>query len=228
MRRLSSPVAVTALTTVVGFLGAACANEPRQTALSGPDATSTVRIVCEADGSTTLLTPQVYVRPDGFTLRVRSDLNEPASINGLGMDVEPGLKETLMTTPPGALEVACWPFSEHNSLQEPPTHTLTIVDPEGLYVSAELECPPGDAAWREAIDYASPVKGSYASPIDAAAAHLRSLQPTDELMQAGYPEQQSAPVIVVRDGDVVASVGVALGSTRKWYVEGAHGCSSVQ
>jgi hypothetical protein len=159
---------------------------------------------------------------------VRSDLNEPASINGLGMDVDPGVTESVTTTPPGRLAVACWPFSEHGS-QEPPTQMLTISDPEGLYVSSELECPPGDEGmWGEVLDYASPVKGSYASPIDAAATHLRSLEPTDELRQAGYPEQQSTPVIVVRDGDVVASVSVALANTGKWYVMGANGCSSVR
>jgi hypothetical protein len=227
MRRLSGPVAVTALTTMLGLLGTACANEPSEAAPTGSSATSTVRIVCEADGSTTLLTPEVHVRPDGFTLRVRSDLNEPASINGFGMDVDPGATESVTTTPPGRLEVACWPFSEHGS-QEPPTQTLTISDPEGLYVSADLECPSGDdGAWTDVLDYASPVKGSFASPIDAAAEYL-SLEPTDELRQAGYPEQQSAPVIVVRDGDVVASVGVALANNGKWYVAGANGCSSVR
>lgn len=215
---------------MLGLLGAACANEPSQGVPTGSSATSTVRIVCEADGSTTLLTPEVQVRPDGFTLRVRSDLNEPASISGLGMDVDPGVTESVMKHPPGRLGVACWPYSEHESLQEPPTRTLTISDPEGLYVSAELECPAGDdGQWGEVLDYASPIRGSYASPIHAAAAHLDSgLRPSDELRKAGYPEQQSGPVIMVRDGDVVASVVVALANSGKWYVAGANGCSSVR
>lgn len=223
-----SPAAVIALTAALGLLGAACANEPNEAAPTGPSATSTARIVCEADGSTTLLTPQVQVRPDGFTLRVKSDLDEPASINGFGVDVDPGVTRSVETTPPGSVEVACWPFSEHGS-DEPSTQTLTINDPEDLYVSAELGCPPGDGgSWSEIFDYASPVKGSYATPIDAAASHLRSLEPRDELRQAGYPEQQSGPVIVVRDANVVASVGVSLAKNGKWYVVGASGCSSVR
>jgi hypothetical protein len=227
MPRLSGPVAVTALMTMLGLLAVACANEPSQAAPTDSSATSTVRIVCEANGSTTLLTPKVQVRRDGFTLHVRSDLDEPASINGLGMDVDPGASESGLTRPPGRLEVACWPFSEHTS-PEPHTHTLTISDPERLYMSAELECPPGDdRQWAEILEVQSP-EGSYRSPIDAAAAHLDGLQTTDDLRKAGYPEQQSGPVIVVREGAVVASVIVALAKDGTWYVAGANGCSSVQ
>src|SRR5262245_17290182 len=228
VHRYSGPVATSGLTVVLVLVGAACANAPTRASPTGSSARSVAQVACEADGSTRLVTPEVQVRPDGFTLRVISDLNEPASINGLGTDVDPGVTESEATTPPGRLEVACWPFSEHGS-QEPPTQTLTISDPEGLYVSAELQCPPGeDERWSEILDFPDTQHGVYTSPTEAASAHLRRLEPTDELRQAGYPEQQDAPVIVVRDGAVVASVSVRLAKDGRWYVAGASGCSSIQ
>jgi hypothetical protein len=62
-----------------------------------------------------------------------------ASLNGLGLDVDPGLTQTVSTTPPGTIGVACWPFSQHGPGSEPPTQRLEVLDPDGIYVSPYLE-----------------------------------------------------------------------------------------
>jgi hypothetical protein len=48
------------------------------------------RIACEADGATSVLTPEVLAQQrDGVHLVVDSQLDEGASLNGLGLDVDP-------------------------------------------------------------------------------------------------------------------------------------------
>jgi hypothetical protein len=201
------------------------------------DLPTTAEIVCKADGSTTLLTPEIEVRPDGFGLVVRSELDEPASLNGFGMDVEPGVSEQVVALAPGTIEVACWPFSQHGHGPEPTTTTLMVHDPDELYVSPELECPAGDAhQWSMVIDHAAPVENSNADeagsrpqdPISAVRGFLTELEPGDELTLAGYPEQERAPVVLIRDGNVVASVGVGTWEDGTYYVAGASGCTGVQ
>jgi hypothetical protein len=61
-----------------------------------------------------------------------SHLDEPAEIIDLGHDVEPGETEWVSHTPPGTVETACNPFSQHGSGEAPPTTPVEILDPDGL------------------------------------------------------------------------------------------------
>lgn len=213
----------------MGLLVAACAERPSQGPSAEPEPSfpTTIEIVCEADGTTTLLTPDVDVRSDGLSLRVRSELDEPASVNGLGMDVEPGVTEHLTTIGPGTLHVACWPFSQHPSGKEPPTHRLTVHDPDHLYVSSELSCPPGDLSWSSIYDFIETSTGPYADPLEAARDWIEGRE-GDEFRLAGYPDQPAGrPVIVIRDGSTVASVGVGQADDGRWYISGGSGCEHV-
>jgi hypothetical protein len=188
---------------------------------------STLEITCEADGSTTVATPQIAVRSNGFGLKVRSDLEEPASLNGLGMDVDPGTTEIVTTTPPGRLDVACWPFSEHASRVEPPTVPVDVLDPDGLYVSSELECENG-MGWGESIEYQDTTNGQYDDRIAAAETYVTNEELTDVFVVAGYPDQaDGGPVILLRDDRVIASIGIGRADDGRWYVGGATGCDGI-
>ncbi|MGH2636838.1 MAG: hypothetical protein ACRDHU_11935 [Actinomycetota bacterium] len=220
------PLAILATLPALGL--ASCADPPTT---SGGDPTleslpSVARIVCEPDGGTTVETPEVLARPDGVHLIVESRLDEPASLNGLGMDVEPGRSEWTLSIGPGELDVACWPFSRHEEGGEPPTRPLGVSDPHGLHVSPELECPAGDEVGSSILDLVSPTQGSAPDAIVAAREHLDGLRPEDELRRAGYPEQEDGPVIVVREGTTVATVSVAVADDGRWLVHGASICSS--
>lgn len=214
---------------LVGLLLAACAEPPPGDASSEqePSLPTTIEIVCEADGTTTLLTPEVEVRSDGVGLRVRSKLDEPASVNGLGMDVEPGVTEHLTAIGPGAVHVACWPFSRHPTGVEPPTQRVTVRDPDRLYVSSELSCPSGEMSWSSIYDFIDTSTGRYADPIEAARDWIED-RPGDEFHLAGYPDQSNGrPVIVIREGSTVASVAVGRADDGRWYVGGGSGCEGV-
>ena len=215
-------------TATLALLLTACAERPGSTESANiePDAPTTVEIVCEADGTTTLLTPEVEVRPDGIGLRVRSSLDEPASLNGLGMDVNPGVTEDVLPVAPGEIGVACWPFSEHGS-DEPPRQDVVVRDPKGLFVSAELACGPGSMSWNTIFEFQDTGEGLYAGPIEAAEAFIDE-RPDDAFMLAGYPEQEERPAILVRSGSTVASVAVSRADDGRWYVAAGSGCDDVR
>lgn len=192
----------------------------------GPGPPSSPAIVahltCEADGSTTLAEPQVAAEPDGVHVIVRNQLEEPASLNGLGMDVDPGHSVWALTIAPGEYEIACWPFGDHGTGVEPPTTPFRVLDPDGLYVSGELEC---DAAWSAIFDFVSGAEGTAPDPISAAKEALAGVLPDDTFIRPGYPEQVDPPgVVLVRDGAAITSVSVFQGSNGLWLVGGASGC----
>ncbi len=216
-------------------LAVACADAPPPgTSAEEPVAgTDVARIVCEADGTTTLVTPQVVAQADGVHLEVLSHLDEPASLDGLGMDVDSGPSEWVLGIEPGTLGVACWPFTDHGTGDEPPTQELPILDPGSMYVSPELGCAPDDEAWSLIYDFVAPADvtgptpgeppGSGA-PTDVAEEALIGLQPGDTVEAAGYP-QRPGSVRVVREDRTIANVGLEF-RDRHWVISGGSGCSA--
>jgi hypothetical protein len=181
-------------------------------------------IECEADGSTTIGTPQVLARPDGVHVRVVSRLDEPASINGWGFDVDTGSSRWTFGSRPGVVQTACWPFSDHGK-EEPATQPIEIVDPSGLFVDGELDCGDGVAiAW--VGDYVSaPDEDAPPITLEEARSVVRGLEPTDEVRYAGYPEDPAPSVIVLRDGRVIASIGFAR-FDGEWSAPGGEVCDA--
>ena len=168
-------------------------------------------IVCRADGSTNVLTPTVRARPDGVHVFVRSQLDEPASVNGIGVDVSPGRWSDVLSIEPGTIDVACWAFSQHGK-EEPATTPLEVVDPEGMYVDPELACSGGMI--RGTIsDFIAPAPKDALIPLDEARRQIGGLASDDEVIHGGYPEEATPQVLVVRDEAVIASISFGLSGT---------------
>lgn len=199
-----------ALALLIGS-ATACADAPRAGQLSddgSADLRSVAVIECLADGSTSVVTPNVLVRPDGVHVKVVSHLDEPASINGWGFDVDPGTSRHVSGKAPGTIETACWPFSEHGSGVEPRTLPIEVLDPDDTYVDGEVACDGNAMSW--IADYfTAPDREAGRVPLDVARAGLRGVEADDEIRYAGYPAAEDPGVVVVRDGVVVASVSFA-------------------
>ena len=180
-------------------------------------------LVCEADGSTTVRTPKVVVQPDGIHVLVVSRLDEPASVGLLGRDVEPGRTEFVSVRPPGRVNAACYPFSQHDSGEEPPTSSIEILDPEEVYENGEIECEGmsriGVADFAELPrDDLGPV------PLDIARAKIEGLEPSDEVSYAGYPDDEDRAVVVRRDGLIVARFDFVTMNGERWFAAGWEIC----
>jgi hypothetical protein len=215
------------LATIVALLLlSGCADRTEPPPGAPDDITTTVEVVCRANGTTDLGSPTVAARPAGVHVVVRSHLKEPASVNGMGFDVEPGQTERTIALAPGAVEVSCWAFSDHGA-DEPPTQRLEVVDPRSLYTDPELDCQPGDMIGSTIADFVAPGPDrSVRIPLEEAEGRISGLLPDDRLAYGGYPEQTGAPVRVVRGGAVVASVSFARAVDGTWVSPGSTTCSS--
>lgn len=200
---------------------AGCADAPTGTKADTQDVAG---IICEADGSTTILTPRVLVQPDGVHVHAVSRLDETAEIIDLGHDVQPGETEWVAQTPPGKVETACNPFSQHDSGEAPPTTPVEILDPDGIYVNGEIQCSGTSGAiigdFAEAPLDVGPV------PLSEARKAIRGLDDDDQVLRAGYPEQRDAAIIVRRHSQIVASFGFVTFDGEDWVVEGSQICTS--
>lgn len=214
------PRALTAILLIAG----GCADGPSAGIPSPPpDAPDVARIVCEADGSTTLETPDVLVQRDGLHIRVVSHLEEPASVNGLGFDVDPGRSSWIAGTP-GVLPIACWPFSGHGG-PVPATVPLTVHDPQRWFVEGELQCTEDDDGSALDLHLFASDRGDEDASITPEEARplIRGLLPDDEVVVPGFPDTPHHSVVVIRDGRRIASVGFAQIDGR-WVQRGGQVC----
>ena len=148
---------------------------------------------------------------------------------GLGFDVDPGSSEWVSAYRPGVLGVACWPFSEHpEGGSKPETRTLTIHDPDQLFVEWELQCNDDDDG--TALDIRlvpSPGAPGPESIMPGEARPLiNGLREDDDVVTPGYPEEVHTTVVVIREGRRIATVGFSFEQGR-WIQAGGHVCGSM-
>lgn len=205
---------------------ATCANAPPSAPSAEPAANvpTVATIVCEADGTITVETPVVVVQPDGVHVHVVSKVDEPASVDPFGRDVDPGETRFVSLQAPGQVDASCWPFSRHGSGREPPTSPIELLDPNGVFVDGEIRCD-GQATsfvadYFQSQDDAGPV------PLERARRMLRGLDPDDQVLYAGYPEAEHPGVIVVREGRVIGSFSFAR-FDGEWGIPGGSYCFGV-
>lgn len=167
-----------------------------------------VEIVCEDDGVIRLLQPSIAIQLDGLHVHIDVRIDEPVLVDGLWLDehVRPGESDLVTINPPGPLALACVPVSQlESSSFEPQRTELEVLDPDGIYVSEELECLPGDetAGWTTDFDEHGPDIEPPITP-EQAESVLRRLEPGDQVTYAGYPERPGKHIAVTRDGRTIA------------------------
>ena len=129
-------------------------------------------------------------------------------------DSIPGVGGTYVYTfGPGRYQLTC----------EAARSTFEVVDPEELYIPAELLCP---AQLSSTVDYAQGARGPHAPVLDVARSQIHGLQPGDVVEHAGYPQAAGGQAVrVVRQGQVVAVVAYEDDGHGGWLMGGTRTCS---
>jgi hypothetical protein len=198
------------------------------------DVPNVARVVCEEDG-TGLRTPTVRPQPDGVHILIEDHSGQDMTfaIDGVGGDDASG--EQVWPIPPGRAGVACWGPDEDKPNYVP----LEVVDPEGLYAPAELDCGAavggsGSGVASSGGLYGEPPKGDPRDPVVIAREFFEEafgpLGPEDRVQPAGYPEAEIRQVRLVRDDRTVAVADYADASFAGgekgsgWISEGYSAC----
>jgi hypothetical protein len=203
-------------------------------AVSEPPAPDAIEVHCTPE-ATTLSTPVVKPGPAGVALRVVNDVGKPVYVTllsaqgGRGDRVSGPSRETIEPLAPGPVDIAC--YDPDDPAQDPPS------SPGYLQRVARFEIVDEDRVWRpDTLECLDEQRGGASASFGEDAGRPREelpdmlrdwlkLPPTDEVRPAGYPEQPGAPLVVVRDGRVVAR-----GSTAKlehgWVVDSVEACTS--
>jgi hypothetical protein len=163
----------------------------------------------------------VRAHPDGIHATFQTDAPREVLIDAPGFTsepittLEPGSSTLEIPVPPGIATIAC---------NNAPPSQFTVVDPDGLWVPSELQCPAEDAG---AIVYAEEADERLIDEV-AIARRLLELRDTDEIVPPFYPgtlraQMLPATVMVRRGGQVVGKLHVWLGKPAR--IEGEV-CSS--
>jgi hypothetical protein len=192
-----------------------------------------VEVRCTPDGpivSTALVRPG----PAGVPLHVVNDAGKPLYVTlqweggGRG-DLVSEERDTVETLPPGRVGIAC--YDPEDPAQDPPSSPgylervgeFEIVDVDGVWVSDALQCLDDQQA-NASASFAEDAGQPREELPDALRTWLK-LRPTDEIRSAGYPEQADAPLVVVRDGRVVARGSIAE-LENGWVVDSVDACTT--
>lgn len=216
--------ATAVLAVFVCVLGTACADAVRigggATRTNDAAAASDVgRIVCETNGIR-IETPKVRAYPDG----VQFALENPGGVWGLmfhpesweygqaeGHTFRDDVTNVTSAMPPGKVTVACLP-TEHDSYDDAgaATATITIVDPEELYVPPIPTCGFGE---QSRIRIAA---NEDADPTDVFR-RVQGVRASDEFRTPNYPRspQYWPTFIVSRNGKSIARL-MATGIRVEW------------
>jgi hypothetical protein len=216
--RRRAVVSIAAVLVVLGLVAGAWAvvttraNSRESSVLTGPgvgaDAPTALTVVCTAQGPV-LNSDIVQVGPAGLPVEWRNDTDAPANIfigsaerssGGTGGLVPPRSREDhVLEIPPGRTAVTCGADRTSDQPVE-----VTIVDPQGLYSSIELDCGSGG----QAVVDMSGDGPAVASAEDALGAVLSDDALADHDVQpAGYPLSDPRPYVVRRHGKIVARPG---------------------
>lgn len=193
-------------------------------------AAKTARIVCGPEG-TRVLTPRVGAHTDGVHFVVDNQYKKGTSYSfeyaeggGEGDSAPRGESEHIGEFPPGKIRIGC---------EKPPVdgtgqdyENLEVVDPDGVYKPAEIECK-GDTAVSGMAEYAYGVKGKKGDPVEIARREFsRHIRDGDEVELAGYPQsREHRTVRVVRDGLVMAKI-VYFREGKGWLQDHYEACGS--
>jgi hypothetical protein len=128
--------------------------------------------------------------------------------------------EENWSLPPGEVTVACLPDAR-SSYYDPGavTATITVVDPDGLYVSPYLVCGSGE-------QFRLKIEGGENEDPAGVFRRVSGVRPSDQLTKPFYP---GTPLhwptfLVVRDGDAVARIGgPEIGDEWKLFVDACPG-----
>jgi hypothetical protein len=176
---------------------------------SGEQLAPTVaELIC--DGKTNeVTTPEVRPQTDGVHVHIVNtsgkDLTFTVELPGGGGrgDSAP-LHEGILVLPidPGTARLGCSDFEKEI---EPALASLDVLLPEGRYVANYLQCAPGEGAVSQDSLSTAGAKGEDADPVDIIKSSKADLiQPGDEVLRAGYLNEEEASVALVREDRTVA------------------------
>lgn len=175
---------------------------------------------CDGE-SITIVTPVVQAWPDGVHFRVMNTGDRYLLFGPREQDLPAGeTREIVLSMPPGERMVFCYPESEP-SPQPQQEATVEVVDPGGLWVSPDLECP-GDTLLETIPFVSGPIEGD---PEEVARGEVPQIRPNDALERAGYPASTEVILRVVRDGRTVGAVSLSPAGEDRWFMTGYRFCS---
>jgi hypothetical protein len=200
-----------------------------------PAAPATAVVACTDEG-TELLTPVVRPQPDGVHFRTDNrtdrtltfDIETPGG-GGFGTGAPIGYHpvdaDAGFNIAPGTIQVRC-ADPEDPSWPATPSVTLTVDDPEGLWVPGFQMMDGCDRMSIGSLDYVQGAVGEQGNPVDLAWHDLASrIEPGDEVRSAGYPEAIQPSVAVIRDDRVVAVAYYFPDSQGGWLLGQVRACA---
>ena len=189
---------------------------------SSGEVPAALKATCDGTGAE-ISNPIVKSQPDGVHIDIANTSGQSLDFslddaNGLAIqgDSVPGASGSF-TYPFGP---ASYGFTCNSS-----TTAFTVVDPDALYVSPELQCTTPASGTTGSTDYGEGARGPRGLLLDVARQELRGLKLGDTVERAGYAQAAGTALVrVVRQGRVVAALGYSGDGQGGWLIAGTQAC----
>lgn len=214
--------------SIIGF--AVCADEGLSILGTAQGPPTLARVRCE-EGRTVVLDREVAAQADGIHFLVENPRDEYVEfMEQFGL--EPGeTRELVYPAEPGLAVIHCYNIHLQSQPSDDEYAHIEVTDPEGYWMSPELDCPAEVRAIESVIrDGAEPSGGFQGAPEDAVRAdgsYRHRIKPGDDLVPGGYPQGDDPTVLVVRDGATIATIAVLRTKDGGWLVMGHRACSGL-
>jgi hypothetical protein len=214
-------VLVAALWALFFIAGCGTPTDPAGTDDPTPEVPEVAQVECTKHGIE-ILTPEVRPQSDGVHVHIENTSGGDASFFfELGGRDASGTQ--ILPIPPGEEEIGC--VLELEDAGKAKKDVLKVVDPEGLYVSDQADCPGGSVGG-EGGYLPQGARGEKGDPVEMTRRQFADdLQPGDEVRHAGYPDAEEPSVAIVRGDRTVLVQKFFPDGPDRWFPDEYTACS---
>lgn len=188
------------------------------------------RVTCESEGAPRVGSPAVKPQRDGVHLEFVNESGKDLSFSiedsgggGMGSDAPQGTSSQAVDLHPGTVLIACYDSFTEDAGEVAQT-PLEIVDQDGLWIPATLDCALGFSG---TSDYVEGARGK-TDPLEAAQEALAGYMKKDDFVEpAGYPDTLTRIYRLVRAGETLGTVSLFDDGAGGWLADTVTGCSSL-
>jgi hypothetical protein len=188
--------------------------------MQNPVGLGVVEIACTEQGPV-VSESRLVAGPRGVAIAItnRSAATATLTVDDIVVKVNPGTHRMTLPIPPGPAIVDCL-ADNFAGTADYSSEAISVADPRGYWMASFFDCP-GASIGTSPSFYNPPREGN---PVDLARDDFAGTLPEDVFTRVEYSDNETAVVLVQRDGSYIARLSYVAARDGKWEYSGGLEC----